>query len=70
MKKITTIVIEENENDHNFITGDVVKLKSGGTKMTVNSTTENAVWCKWFYKGICTQGHFYANAVEKAKSKT
>lgn len=39
-------------NKENFMTeftpGDVVRLKSGGPKMTVLETQSSAVTCKWF----------------------
>ena len=31
-----------------FRTGDVVRLKSGGPKMTVIRIKESDVWCNWF----------------------
>jgi uncharacterized protein YodC (DUF2158 family) len=31
-------------------TGDVVKLKSGGPFMTVNSVVDNDVQCIWFHE--------------------
>lgn len=33
---------------NNFKTGDVVKLKSDGPKMTVTRVEDNGVWCTWF----------------------
>ena len=31
-----------------FGTGDVVRLKSGGSKMTVNSVSDDTVFVMWF----------------------
>ena len=30
--------------------GDIVKVKSGGPKMTVESITNDTIFCKWFVK--------------------
>ena len=33
---------------NDFKRGDVVMLKSGGPKMTIDQIEANQVWCDWF----------------------
>ena len=50
-----------------FKVGDVVRLKSGGPKMTVDyfdSDTERAL-CVWFKDGERKQDHFLPETLEK-----
>jgi uncharacterized protein YodC (DUF2158 family) len=51
-----------------FKEGDVVKLKSGGPKMTVTSVGDQlgtpSVWCSWFTAGKNNAGVFPLGAVE------
>lgn len=53
-----------------FQVGDVVRLKSGGPKMTVtqvgaNATTRlSSVWCTWFVSTKQEEGTFPVEAVE------
>lgn len=55
-----------------FEVGDVVKLKSGGPKMTVkgagpNQSGDPTVWCVWFEGSKQLDGDFPAEAVERTK---
>jgi uncharacterized protein YodC (DUF2158 family) len=34
--------------DQQWNVGDVVQLKSGGPRMTVEEVHEHEIWCKWF----------------------
>ena len=50
--------------------GDVVRLKSGGPKMTVTEvgetmTGEMTVWCAWFVSTKQERGSFPLGAVER-----
>jgi len=50
--------------------GDIVQLKSGGPKMTVNGkgTTSGHVWCTWFDKeGKPQSGEFNPIALIKSQ---
>lgn len=56
-----------------FNTGDVVKLKSGGPKMTVVQVGELSefdtrihVWCTWFDEGKESTGCYPEDAVDVA----
>jgi uncharacterized protein YodC (DUF2158 family) len=53
-----------------FQIGDVVQLKSGGPKMTVEDVGQNAigadtVWCSWFDGNKKVQGTFAPQALQK-----
>ena len=48
--------------------GDIVQLKSGGPKMTVQSGTEEEeghVWCQWFAGSKLEQGRFPVESLVK-----
>lgn len=50
--------------------GDVVQLKSGGPKMTVNSVTQHGIGCTWFVEaGKEWTGPFQSNFGEKELKK-
>jgi uncharacterized protein YodC (DUF2158 family) len=54
----------------NFKVGDVVRLKSGGPNMTVESVGDiygdQRVWCVWFEKGKREDAHFPPATLELA----
>ena len=43
-----------------FNSGDVVQLKSGGPKMTVDEVSDDTVVTKWFEKGNIKYAEFKA----------
>jgi len=45
--------------------GDVVQLKSGGPKMTVNEIANTQTNCVWFVGGSRESGNFDPEALEK-----
>lgn len=45
--------------------GDVVRLKSGGPKMTVTKIEEERVHCDWFEKGKLHERIFRVEALEE-----
>lgn len=48
--------------------GDVVELKSGGPKMTVDFENNGAQWnCKWFDGAELKQGNFDITSLRKAE---
>lgn len=49
----------------NFQAGDVVKLKSGGEKMTVESISDGLVYCAWFVDKKLQRDSFEAAALKK-----
>jgi uncharacterized protein YodC (DUF2158 family) len=54
-----------------FKVGDVVRLKSGGPRMTVESIskdemTRGTIWCVWFDKTDRKSGTFPEDALETA----
>jgi uncharacterized protein YodC (DUF2158 family) len=50
-----------------FKVGEVVQLKSGGPKMTVQNIQGNEVWCTWFDEQKKPQRHWFApEMLEKA----
>lgn len=53
-----------------FKVGDVVKLKSGGPKMTATTVGDKygtpTVWCTWFEGTKKQDGDFPPDALEKA----
>ena len=52
-----------------FEKGDVVRLKSGGPKMTVDEVEESQVYCVWFDdKNTRKQDRFEAATLEAAAS--
>lgn len=52
--------MDESEDmaDAIFEQGDVVRLKSGGTTMTVNVSDERGVWCLWSSDGEIGEATF------------
>lgn len=49
-----------------FTIGSVVRLKSGGPKMTVTSINEDKVTCQWFGDGKnLSQGEFLDKTLER-----
>jgi uncharacterized protein YodC (DUF2158 family) len=49
-------------------TGDVVKLKSGGPKMTADMHSTTGIWsCKWFVGEDLHYGDFESEALEKVE---
>jgi uncharacterized protein YodC (DUF2158 family) len=49
----------------NFEVGDVVKLKSGGERMTVEGVEDGYVHCVWFDGRKPERGTFPAKALDK-----
>jgi uncharacterized protein YodC (DUF2158 family) len=43
-----------------FKIGDVVKLKSGGPKMTVSTIKDGEVWCTWFEDDKLARPYWFA----------
>jgi uncharacterized protein YodC (DUF2158 family) len=53
----------------NFIIGDIVQLKSGGPKMTIEALS-TTVFCQWFNeKNELCDGHFQENTLKKVKEE-
>lgn len=50
---------------NSFSVGDVVKLKSGGPKMTVVSVEADLVDCSWFKNEELMHGSFVPDSLEK-----
>ena len=54
-----------------FKEGDVVQLKSGGPKMTIQDISEhedgNVLYCKWFIGKELGEGHFESVSLVKAE---
>lgn len=48
-----------------FVAGDLVTLKSGGPKMTVESVSGDDVNCVWFYGSQYTRDTFPWEALSK-----
>jgi len=54
-----------------FTKGDIVRLKSGGPKMTVSSVKATAIACQWFDRnGKTHKSDFDVEMVEKFVPKT
>jgi uncharacterized protein YodC (DUF2158 family) len=55
-----------------FKVGDIVQLKSGGPKMTVDSVDDNivggraGVWATWFAGSKHQRSHFHQESIELA----
>ena len=49
-----------------FKIGDIVQLKSGGPKMTVNSVTMETIYCAWFAGAKRESASFSAEALVMA----
>lgn len=47
-----------------FKVGSVVRLKSGGPKMTVKEVSDGRVWCIWFLDGDLKGDSFLPATVE------
>ena len=54
----------------NFEPGDVVKLKSGGEKMTVESVSEGLVDCVWMVDKKLERGSFEPAVLKKYEPGT
>lgn len=52
-----------------FKIGDIVQLKSGGPKMTVNDVSQavTGLWCQWFKGSKLERGHFMKDTLIKVK---
>ena len=48
-----------------FISGDVVKMKSGGPEMTVEEVINDRVHCSWFDKNTLIEKDFNINLLIK-----
>jgi len=46
------------DKDNKFKTGDLVKLKSGGSIMTVGDVSGEDITCTWFIHGECRMWKF------------
>jgi len=55
-----------------LVVGDIVKLKSGGPEMTINSYSElqKGYRCQWFAGKKLEQGFFPKNSLEKIEKAT
>ena len=56
--------------ENTFVIGDVVVLKSGGPKMTIQNLgqyveTNNGAYCKWFEGTTVKEDLFDANCLKK-----
>jgi uncharacterized protein YodC (DUF2158 family) len=49
-----------------FKTGDIVRLKSGGPSMTVESVSEvnGRIWCQWFAGNRLNAGEFNSDSID------
>jgi len=52
----------------NIKLGDVVKLKSGGPKMTVREITNNRAYCDWFDGTNSKKDNFPLTSLELAET--
>ena len=53
-----------------FKVGDVVRLKSGGPAMTVQSVkAEGRLFCQWFVEGEPHSEYFHADSLERVDVK-
>jgi uncharacterized protein YodC (DUF2158 family) len=50
---------------NDFKIGDIVQLKSGGPKMTVEKVGATGITCQWFAGSKLEMGHFPKDAVIK-----
>jgi uncharacterized protein YodC (DUF2158 family) len=68
-----TVSTQEPQMAENFKPGDVVQLKSGGPKMTVEQVGQDAVlmnpavWCSWFVGTRLQKEVFSPDALDRAK---
>lgn len=51
-----------------FKVGDVVQLKSGGPRMTIEAVSENLVDCVWFEKNKIDRNAFNPTLLSKPSS--
>lgn len=52
-----------------FVIGDIVKLKSGGPEMTVQSHRESYYTCQWFAGKKLENGRFPEDSLEKVEKE-
>ena len=52
---------------HDFKDGDVVRLKSGGPKMTVSEVSGSDCNCQWFDEKKLLFGYFNSEALVKVE---
>ncbi|EJB02896.1 uncharacterized small protein [Rhizobium leguminosarum bv. trifolii WSM597] len=45
--------------------GDLVQLKSGGPKMTVNQVSGDTIWTSWFAGAKHERANFYKDALKE-----
>ncbi|EOW9291631.1 DUF2158 domain-containing protein [Vibrio cholerae] len=50
--------------------GDIVKLKSGGPDMTVQSKSPIGFWCQWFAGKKLERGQFPVDSLQLAQGPT
>jgi len=53
-----------------FNVGDIVKLKSGGPEMTIQSTSDTYVRCQWFAGKKLDKGSFPNESIIKVAQET
>lgn len=54
-------------DEQSFKVGDVVRLKSGGTSMTIEQVSNKAIRCAWFNGGGgYNSGMFHVDTLERA----
>jgi len=60
--------------DHNFLTGDVVKLKSGGPDMTVSGASrafpQSGLVVNWIAKDVLQRAEFFHHMLVKKTPET
>jgi uncharacterized protein YodC (DUF2158 family) len=52
-----------------FLRGDVVVLKSGGPRMTINEAADRTMHCVWFVGAEQKYAAFDRDAVQKAEDR-
>ena len=52
-----------------FKPGDIVRLKSGGPKMTVDSVAGHNVWATWFVDAKREHARFHEDSLEPVKDE-
>ena len=52
-----------------FKPGDIVQLKSGGPKMTVQDVRPQTIHCQWFAGSKLEDGHFNKESIIKFKEE-
>jgi uncharacterized protein YodC (DUF2158 family) len=53
-----------------FTVGQIVQLKSGGPKMTVQAVSADSVTCSWFDKASLRDGTFKADMLQEPRELT